>query len=84
MNNVKTGVHRVIKINQYKAQSYLKLNIKIPLKGQSHICTISLWTPEKKIVQYFKEITLKYMLSEEIKKETFLCVSFFSLFISVH
>lgn len=23
-----------------------------------------LWTPEEKIVQYFKEITLKYILSE--------------------
>lgn len=27
-----------------------------------------LWTPEEKIVQCFKEITLKYILSEEIKK----------------
>lgn len=62
-----------MKINQYKAQSYLKLNIKITFKGQSHICTISLWTPEKKIVQYFKEITLKYILSnKEMKKQTFL------------
>lgn len=27
-----------------------------------------LWTPEEKIVQYFKEITPKYIFSEEIKK----------------